>query len=70
MLYKFKYSKGYKFEIGEKEHIFIAKFKRLLNKKNVAGIFSLYKYLGDNFKSIYKITIFSANINLKLKDIY
>jgi hypothetical protein len=67
--YKFRYSKGHKFKIGEKEYIFIAEFKCLLNKKNVAGMFSLYKYPGDNFKDIYKITIFSANINLKPKDI-
>ncbi|KAH7308330.1 hypothetical protein BKA65DRAFT_531010 [Rhexocercosporidium sp. MPI-PUGE-AT-0058] len=67
--HEFRYSKGHKFEIGEKERAFVAKFKRLLNKKNVAGMFDLCEYPGDDFEGTYKITMFLANINLKPKDV-
>jgi hypothetical protein len=69
VLYKFRYSKGHKFEIGEKERAFVAEFKRLLNRQNLTRMFSLCKYLGDNFKGTCEITIGLANINLKPKDV-
>jgi hypothetical protein len=66
--HEFRYSKGHKFEMGEKERAFVAKFKRLLDEKNVAGMFGLCEYPGDDFEGTCEITMFSANINLKPKD--
>ena len=67
--HEFRYSKGHKFEMGEKERAFVAKFKRLLDEKNVAGMFGLCEYPGDDFEGTCEITMFSANINLKPKDV-
>jgi hypothetical protein len=69
VLHEFKYSKEYKFKIREKERTFITEFKRLLNRQNLAEVFNLYEYPGDDFESIYKITISLVNINLKPKDV-
>jgi hypothetical protein len=63
--HKFRYSKRHKFEIREKKQAFVAEFKRLLNRQNLAKVFGLYKYLRDDFKGTCKITIGLANINLK-----
>lgn len=48
---------------------FIKSFKRLLHKENAVSLFSLYKYLGDDYKSYIKITKDYANINLDLDDV-
>jgi len=66
--YEFKYSKGYKFEMGEEELAFVAKFKCLLDEHNLAGTFGLIAYPGDDFEGTCEITMGSANINLKPKD--
>lgn len=66
---EFNYSKGHKVLIGGKERAFVADFKRLLNKKNFAEMFGLCEYLGDDFEGTCKITMGSANINLKPKDV-
>ena len=67
--HEFRYSKGHKFEMGEKERAFVAEFKRSLDEKNVAGMFGLCEYPGDDFEGTCEITMFSANINLKPKDV-
>ncbi|KAN0095803.1 hypothetical protein V8E51_016514 [Hyaloscypha variabilis] len=54
--------------MGEKERAFVAEFKRLLDKKNVAGMFGLCEYPGDYFEDTCEIAMFSAHINLKPKD--
>jgi hypothetical protein len=67
--HEFRYSKGHRFEMGEKEHAFVADFKCLLDKMNVAGVFGLCEYPGDDFEGTCEISTPSANINLTLKDV-
>jgi hypothetical protein len=67
--HEFRYSKGHKFEMGEKERAFVAEFKRLLDGQNLAGMFGLCEYPGDDFEGTCEITMGSANINLKPKDV-
>ncbi|KAL5351012.1 hypothetical protein ACLOAV_004586 [Pseudogymnoascus australis] len=66
--HEFKYSKGHRFEMGEKERAFVADFKRLLDENNVAGVFGLCEYPGDDFEGTCEISTASANINLTPKD--
>lgn len=66
---EFSYSKGHKFEFGEKETAFVADFKRLLDENNVMEMFGLCEYPGDDFEGTCEITMGSANINLKPKDV-
>jgi hypothetical protein len=66
---EFNYSKGRKVQMGEKEVAFVAAFKQLLDEKNLAGMFGLCEYPGDDFEGTCEITMGSANINLKPKDV-
>lgn len=66
---EFSYSKGHKFEFGEKESVFVAEFRRLLDGRDLRDVFGLCEYPGDDFEGTCEITIGSANINLKPKDV-
>lgn len=67
--YEFNYSKGHKYEMGEKERAFVAEFKRLLDARNILRTFGLCVYPGDDFEGRCEITMGSANINLIPKDV-
>jgi hypothetical protein len=66
---EFSYSKGHKVQMGEKEITFVTKFKQLLDEKNLTEMFGLCEYPGDDFEGTCEITMGSANINLKPKDV-
>jgi hypothetical protein len=66
---EFDYSKGRKVEMGEKERASVANFKILLEEQNLRDVFGLCAYPGDDFEGTCEITIGSANINLKPKDV-
>jgi hypothetical protein len=55
--------------MGERERAFVADFKRLLDGQNLVGMFGLCEYPGDDFEGTCEITMGSANINLKPKDV-
>ncbi|KAF2240344.1 hypothetical protein BU26DRAFT_498111 [Trematosphaeria pertusa] len=65
---EFRYSKGHKLEIGEKELAFAAKLMAELDKLGLRQLFGLREYPGDDFEGTCEITEGLANINLKPKD--
>jgi hypothetical protein len=66
---EFSYSKGRKVQMGKNEIDFVVAFKQLLDEKNLAGLFGLCDYPGDDFEGRCEITMGSVNINLKPKDV-
>lgn len=69
ILTEFRYAKGHKSEMGEKELAFAVKFKEVLERLNLAVQFGLVEYPGDDCEGSCEITMGPANINLKPKDV-
>lgn len=65
---EFRYAKGHRLEMGEKELAFAAKFKNLLEQLKLTVKLGLVEYPGDDYEGSCEITMGQSNINLKPGD--
>ena len=66
---EYRYAKGHKVGMGDKELAFVAKFKDLLDQMNLAEQLGLVEYAGDDYEGSCEITMGSVNVDLKPKDV-